>query len=498
MTIAPGSDVVPAPLATTAPRPPLPPAPYLVVGLGRAGMAVARALTAYAEPGDVRVWDAAADRPQLERASELRDLGVDVRLGDDGLDLLAGVGTLVKSPGVPLEIAVVAEAQRRGLGIVDELDIGWRLVAAPTVAVTGTNGKSTVAGLCVSVLEAHGLSPVLSGNTEFGPPLSELAHQEAPRSIVAEVSSYQAECSPALAVEGAIFTNLTRDHLNRHRTMEAYGAAKRALFVRDAETVPVAALNADDELGRAIADDVEDRGGRAIRYGTDAGAEYRIMGCRWGLREAEVEIDSPDGPIGLVTRLPGAHNAHNAVSVLAMADGLGLPRDPTLAALAAAAPTPGRFEPVDVGRPFDVVVDFAYSLDSVSAVLDAARPVVESRRGRLITVLGVVGRAGPVSGDEVAAAARERSEHLILSGTSYRGEPRLVTLARLAAGARAARGGELEIVIDRRRAIAAAMAAARPGDLVAILGRGPTDREATDRRGGFVRLDDRQAARELA
>ena len=498
MTIAPGSDVVPAPLATTAARPALPPAPYLVVGLGRAGMAAARALAAQAEPGAVRVWDAATDLLQLDRAGELRRLGVEARLGGDGLDALAGVKTLVKSPGVPLEIAVVAEARRRGIGIVDELDIGWRLVAAPTVAVTGTNGKSTVAGLCVSVLEAHGLGPILSGNTEFGPPLSELSHQEAPRSIVAEVSSYQAECSPALAVEGAIFTNLTPDHMNRHRTMEAYGIAKRALFVSDGEAVPVAALNVDDELGRAIAADVEDRGGRAIRYGADPGADYRIMGCRWGLREAEVEIESPDGPIGLITRLPGAHNAHNAVSVLAMADGLGLPRGPTLAALAAAPPTPGRFEPVDLDRPFDVVVDFAYSLDSVRAVLDAARPVVESRRGRLITVLGVVGRAGPVSGDEVAAAARERSDHLILSGTSYRGEPRVVTLARLAAGARAVRGGELEIVIDRRRAIATAMAAARPGDLVAILGRGPTDREATDRRGGFVWLDDRLAARELA
>ena len=421
-------------------------------------------------------------------------------MGGDGLDVLAGVGTLVKSPGVPLEIAVVAEARRRGIGIVDELDIGWRLVAAPTVAVTGTNGKSTVAGLCVSVLGGAWVEPGSQREHRVRPAPERACASEAPRSIVAEVSSYPAECSPALAVEGAIFTNLTPrppqpapDDGGLWRQPSGHSSSS------DAETVPVAALNADDELGRAIADDVEDRGGRAIRYGTDAGAEYRIMGCRWGLREAEVEIESPDGPIGLVTRLPGAHNAHNAVSVLAMADGLGLPRDPTLAALAAAAPTPGRFEPVDVGRPFDVVVDFAYSLDSVSAVLDAARPVVESRRGRLITVLGVVGRAGPVSGDEVAAAARERSEHLILSGTSYRGEPRLVTLARLAAGARAARGGELEIVIDRRRAIARRDGGRAPGRS----GRDPRprarpSREATDRRGGFVRLDDRQAARELA
>jgi UDP-N-acetylmuramoyl-L-alanyl-D-glutamate--2,6-diaminopimelate ligase len=235
-----------------------------------------------------------------------------------------------------------------------------------------------------------------------------------------------------------------------------------------------------------------------VRYGRSSEADHRIVGCHWGLRGAEIEIDTRDGRVALTSRLPGAHNAANAVSVLALADGLGLPRTPTLAAIAAAAPAPGRFEVVDVDRPFDVVVDFAYAVDSVAAVLAAARSIVASRGGRLITVLAVVGRAGPLSGREVGAVARERSDHLILSGTSYRGEPRLVTLAALAVGARTASGGTLEIVIDRRAAIARALDQARPGDLVAILGRGPTAREATDARGGVRRLDDRAAVTELA
>jgi UDP-N-acetylmuramoylalanine-D-glutamate ligase len=497
-TLAPGSGTAPHGLTTTARRPPLPAAPYLVVGLGRAGMAAARAVASRGDAAAVRAWDAVADAPQLERAQALRCLGVDVWLGGNGLEALGDVQTVVKSPGVPPDAPVVAEAIRRRLAIVDELELGWRLVPAPTVAVTGTNGKSTVAALCASVLDGHGLEPVLSGNTDFGPPLSELSLGEPPRSVVAEVSSYQAECSPELAVDGAVFTNLTPDHLNRHGTMEAYGAAKRALFVRGDRAVAVAALNVDDELGQAIARDIEERGGRALRYGWSADADYRIVGCRWGLREAEVEIDSPDGYVSLTTRLPGAHNAANATSALALADGLSLPRDRTVDAIASAAPVPGRFEVVDVGRPFDVVVDFAYSVDSVAAVLATARAVVRPRGGRLVTVLAIVGRAGPLTGRDVGGVARERSDHLILSGTSYRGEPRLVTLAQLAAGARDARGGILEIVIDRRLAIARALAAARPGDLVAILGRGPSVREATDTRGGFHRLDDRQAARELA
>lgn len=422
---------------------------------------------------------------------------MDVRLGGDGLDVLGDARTVVKSPGVPPEIPVVAEAARRGLEVVDELDLGWRLVPAPTVAVTGTNGKSTVASLCVELLARHGRGPVLVGNTEYGPPLSEVALGEVPRSLVAEVSSYQAESSPALGVDAAIFTNLTPEHLNRHKSMEAYGEAKRRLFLREDWCVPLAALNADDELGRRLADEIDERGGRALTYGTAFDADYRIAECRWGLREAALIVETPDGIAELETRLPGDHNAANVAAVLAVADGLGLPREPTLAALAGAAPVRGRFEALDIEAPFDVVVDFAIAPDSVASVLRTARAVARARGGRLLSVLSVMGRSAPIIGRESGQLARELSDHLILSGASYRGEPRIVALAALAAGARAGRGGTLEIAIDRREAIARALAAARPGDLVALLGRGPTVHEATDLRGGSLPLNEREIVREL-
>ncbi|MGE0068546.1 MAG: Mur ligase family protein, partial [Solirubrobacterales bacterium] len=210
-------------MRTTLDRPRLPAGPFLVVGVGRAGQAAARALADRCGATAVRAWDSAADTAQRRGAEALRRLGVEVRLGGDGLDAIEGVATVVKSPGVAPDVPVLAEAERRGLEIVDELEIGWRLVEAPTVAVTGTNGKSSVAGLCVSVLGAHGLEPVLTGNTVFGPPLSALALSPPPRSVVAEVSSYQAESSPALVADAAIFTNLTPDHLDRYGTIEAYG-----------------------------------------------------------------------------------------------------------------------------------------------------------------------------------------------------------------------------------------------------------------------------------
>jgi UDP-N-acetylmuramoyl-L-alanyl-D-glutamate--2,6-diaminopimelate ligase len=434
----------------------------------------------------------------LERAAELRRAGIEVALGGDGLDFLRGARTIVKSPGVPPEIPLVAEARRRGLGLLDELEVGWRLVPAPTVAVTGTNGKSTTSALLVEVLRAHGFDPVLTGNTDFGPALCELAAGAPPRAVVAEVSSYQAEFAAELAVDAAVFTNLTIEHLNRHGDMAAYGAAKRRLFVRGDWCVPLASLNFDDRLGRRLAAEIGERGGRPLTYGFEEGADYRIVACRWGLRDAEVAVETPAGTARFELGLPGPHNAANATSVLALADGLGLPREDTLEALAATRPVPGRFEVVDVNRPFDVVVDLGFAVGSVGSALRTARALAAERGGRLITVLSIVGRSGPGMGHEVGDLARRLSDHLIACGSSYRGEPRLVTLAKIAAGARAASGGSFEIVLGRREAIARALAVARSGDLVMLLGRGPIAREATDWRGGFVDLDDREVVRELA
>jgi UDP-N-acetylmuramoylalanine-D-glutamate ligase len=480
------------------PRPPLPPGPYLVAGLGRAGFAAARALAAKVDPGSVRVWDGAVNAPQRERAKELRGAGVEVRLGGDGLGSLDRVRTIVKSPGVRPDIPLVVEALRRGTVVIDELELGWHLVPAPTVAVTGSNGKSTTSALCLQLLATHGFEPVLTGNTEFGPPLSEVALGKAPRLLVAEVSSFQAEVARELAADAAIFTNLTPDHLNRHGGMAPYRAAKRRLFVRGDWCVPFASLNQDDELGRQLAGEIRERGGEVRTYGFGSEADYRIVACTWGLQGAEMAVATSDGRVELQTRLPGRHNAANATAALVLADWLELPRETTLAALSTAEPVPGRFELVDVGGPFDVVVDFGYTPGSVTSTLDAARELVAARGGRLLSVLAVVGRAGTAIGREVGARARELSDHLILSASSYVGEPRLKNLAQAAAGARAAQGGSLEIVIDRRRAIAAALARAEPGDLVLIQGRGATGREATDRRGGYRELDDRQIVRELS
>lgn len=484
-------------LLRRAPRPPLPPGPYLVVGLGQAGFAAARALREHAGAGAVRVWDGAADPPQRERAAELRGAGVEVRLGGDGLGLLDGVRTIVKSPGVSPQISVVAEARRRGLALIDELEAGWHLVPAPAVAVTGTKGKTTTTFLCVEMLRAHGLDPVLAGNTNFGPPLSEVALAGTPRSLVLEVSSYQCEFAASLAVDAAAFTNLTPDHLDRHSTMERYGAAKRRLFVRGDWCVPLASFNLDDAFGRRLAAEVKDRGGTALGYGTGPEADYRVVAHRGDLHGAAMTFETPAGRVELEAKLPGIHNAANLAAALALSDGLELPRAPTLQALTSAQAPPGRLEALEIERPFDVIVDLAIMTDSVAKVLRTARARVDQTGGRVLTVYSIMGRSAVLIAREAGAMARSLSDHLIVTATSYRGEPRLVGLAELLSGARAADGGTLETVIDRRAAVARVLALARPGDVVAILGRGWVPHEATDERGGFRELDDREIVREL-
>jgi UDP-N-acetylmuramoylalanine-D-glutamate ligase len=493
-----GPDTAEAPLiaAGRKPRPPLPPGPYLVIGLGKAGFAAARALAETAGPAAVRAWDGAADAAQLERSAELRRLGVEVQLGGDGLSVLAGVRTVVKSPGVPFEIPLVAEALRRGLRLLDELEIGWQLVPVLTLGVTGTKGKTTTSFLAAAMLRGHGFSPALSGNTNFGPALSELVLGEPPDSVVAEVSSFQAELATALAVDAAAFTNLSPDHRDRYEDMGAYADAKRRLFLREDWCVPLAAFNADDAVGRRLAREVRERGGSAVTYGTTADADYRIVRCRWDVHRTEVVFEAPSGPIELETPLIGLHNAANAAAVLALADGLGLPQATTLEALAVATPPPGRLELLDLEAPFRVVVDLANVPDSVAKVLGTARELL-GPDGRLLTVQSVMSWGAPFVGQESGRKSRELSDHLVLTAASYRGEPRLLGLSALVSGARAVSGGEMEAVIDRRKAIARVLSLAREGDVVAILGRGWVPREATDERGGFREFDDRQVVREL-
>jgi UDP-N-acetylmuramoyl-L-alanyl-D-glutamate--2,6-diaminopimelate ligase len=467
------------------------------MGTGNAGRSAAAALAEIGGPRSVLVCDDSigTEIRRARRLLEKRGIG----FTEEPIAELDRVGAVIKSPGILMDHPVIAEAGRRGIPVMDELELGWRRSRQPVVAVTGTDGKSTTAALAVSVLEAAGEDPLLSGNVEGFrncPAMSgiPLEHEGW---IVAEVSSYQAEGSPDFLPEAAVLTNLSNAHLGHHGDMAAYTAAKRRLFVRDDRAVGLAALNLDDEFGRGLAAELSERGGRAVTYGWSAGADVRIRGCASSLRSGTVSFDVGGESLEIDTQLPGAFNASNLGAALALAEGLGLERETTIRALAATAPVPGRFEPVDEGQPFDVVVDFAHTPVAVDRTLALARELVAERGGRTIALMGKVGPAARPYQEAIGRACRAGSDHLIICGSSLRGEPQLSEVPGVHAGARQVEGGAFEIVIDRRKAIARALSIARPGDLVLILGRGGRRRMMYDTKGPPGIFDDREVAAEL-
>src|SRR5215207_5685333 len=222
-------------------RPPLPPGPFLIVGLARSGRAAGLALRARGENVagcDSGLVDAAA-RAELEAA------GVAVHDESDGVALLDGVATLVKSPGVPQEAPVLRAARERGLPVLGELELGWRLLPNELIAITGSNGKTTTTELAGQIHREAGIPVAVAGNV--GTALTSLAGKLDPAAVVVcEASSFQLEDSVAFAPEAAVLLNLTPDHLDRHGTFEAYRDAKLRIFAnQDPDAIAVVPAGLD-------------------------------------------------------------------------------------------------------------------------------------------------------------------------------------------------------------------------------------------------------------
>lgn len=489
---------LPPRLPARRPRPPVPPGPYLIVGLGKAGAAATRVLAEHAGGSAILGWDVQVSPGPQANADRLATIGGRSHLGTwEGSGLAeAHWRCLVKSPGIHPGAAPFREAARRGAAVLDEAELGWRLGRWPLVGITGTNGKSTVCSLVQAILRGEGMDTEAGGNTQDGPPLSDLA-AHAPSCVVGELSSYQLEASPALLPEVAILTNITRDHLHRHRTMANYAASKRRLFIRDGDCAGVSVLNADDPRGRAFARDIEAAGGRVVRYGRSASAQVRVEDTEWDARSGMVGLRVEDRRIELRTRLPGLHNAQNAAAAMATAWSLGLSLDRAAEALAEATAPPGRFELVEAGQPFLAVVDFGHNPDGVRQALLTATTLTGAG-GRVRAVLGGVGKLDPGKRPSMGRIAAELSDHLVISLGSSFGEAPEPVLESLVRGARRSRKScQVEVIADRRRAFERIVDAARPGDVVIILSRGPLQVLRLNFAGDGPRFDDREVLREV-
>ncbi len=474
----------------------------MVAGVGRSGSAAAIALSGVAGANSVVAWDGLDRSRERAAREELARLGI-ATAGGDGVALLdrsPAPRALIKSPGLAPSFPIIRAALARGLDVLDEAELGWRLDARPFVAVTGTNGKSTTVSLLAAWLAAEGFAPVQAGNTTFGPALSE-ARRHAGNVIVAELSSFQLEGCPALFPEAAVLTNLTEDHMSRHGSMAEYGACKRRLFIRDGRAVSAAAVGIDQPFGRDLASELDALGSRVVRFGVHRDADIRVVASVATEAGSEVRIATAAGERLLRTRLVGRHNALNLAGALALAAALGAKLDRAADAISAAPPLPGRFEWVETGLGFDVVVDFAHNPDGVACVLDAGRELIASRRpgARLIAVISALTLFGEQHASAMGAAARQRADHLIL--TTHRwlpGEPADRLAPGLREGAEGAVGATLAIKPDRRSAIAVAFDIAASGDLIMILDRGNHTSALYGADNIPVPFDDRKVARDLA
>jgi UDP-N-acetylmuramoyl-L-alanyl-D-glutamate--2,6-diaminopimelate ligase len=340
------------------------------------------------------------------------------------------------------------------------------------VGITGTNGKTTTAFLVRHMLEAAGRQTGLLGTVKrVVGGVEEEVERTTPEAIdlqetfrrmrdggdsaaAMEVSSHALELGRVAGIRFAcrVFTNLTQDHLDFHETMDAYFAAKRRLFDEPGPAV----VNVDDEYGRHLAAEVD-----AVTFGIEREADYRAREIEFDVMGSRFLLESPDGELRIESPLPGLFNVQNVLAAVAAVRSLGVEQ----ISLEGFGRVPGRFEAVDEGQDFGVLVDYAHTPDSLENVLRAAREVA---RGRLHVVFGAGGDRDrgkrPLMGD----AARRLADRVVVTSDNPRSEQPEAIIDEVMEGA----GPEAERELDRRRAITRAIDEAEPGDVVVIAGKG--------------------------
>ncbi len=347
------------------------------------------------------------------------------------------------------------------------------------VGITGTSGKTTTAWLTRAMLEAAGMQTGLLGTvTSIVGGESRPVQRTTPEAIdlqrtfremlkagdvacAMEISSHALELRRAEGIHcaAAMFTNLSQDHLDFHPDMESYFLAKRRLF----ETDPgVRIACADDEYGRRLAAEFPD----TLTFGIEEASDVRALDVRPDATGSDFTLRTAEGEWPVRLGLPGRFNVLNALGAWAAARALEAPPEPLLATLAQPPAVPGRFEPVDEGQPFTVVVDYAHKPGALENVLVSARAIAE---GRVIVVFGAGGDRDQGKRPLMGEIGARLADLAIVTSDNPRSEDPEAIVEAVAAGAR---GGQVEREVDRRRAIARAFELAQPGDIVVIAGKG--------------------------
>src|SRR4051794_2778159 len=347
------------------------------------------------------------------------------------------------------------------------------------VGITGTSGKTTSAWLTRAMLEAAGMQTGLLGTvSSIVGGQSRPVQRTTPEAIdlqrtfremldagdaacAMEISSHALELRRAEGIHctASVFTNLSQDHLDFHPDMESYFLAKRKLFEADPG---VRIAGADDPYGRRLASDFPG----TLTFGIDAEADVRALDVRSDAGGSDFTLRTADGEWPVRLGLPGRFNVLNALGAWAAARALGAAPEPLLATLADPPPVPGRFEPVDEGQPFSVIVDYAHKPAALENALQSARAVAG---GRVIVVFGAGGDRDRAKRPLMGEIGARLADVAIITSDNPRSEDPEAIVLEVAAGVRE---GAVELEVDRRAAIARAISIAREGDVVVIAGKG--------------------------
>ncbi len=373
--------------------------------------------------------------------------------------------------------------------------------------VTGTNGKTTTTFLIDAVLRAAGLTTALVGTIEYRlagevrpavnttPESLDLyrlfqeLEQAGGTHVTMEVSSHALALGRVYGItfHTAVFTNLTRDHLDFHHTMEDYFAAKRLLFAPEGTTAPEwAVINFDDPYGRQIGP-----APHTLRYGFEPGADLRGSALEMNFDGLRFTVEHAGARVQLTSPLVGKFNAYNILAACGAALSYGLDWTTITSAIANSPRVPGRFESVQQGQPFLIIVDYAHTDDALRNVISVAR---ELHPQRVITLFGCGGDRDRAKRPLMAQAAAQASDYVVLTSDNPRSEDPLAIMNDALVGLRRFDTPHT-LEPDRAKAIRAALQQARPGDIVILAGKGHETYQVLKDR--VIHFDDREVARDV-
>ncbi len=442
-----------------------------------------------------------------------------VQRGAAGLVVRNLADTSVKNINAPVAMAEVSDI-RAALAIVTDRFYGHPSGQVRVIGITGTNGKTTCTYLTESILRAAGRSTGVIGtiayrwdlrNQETGqieypasqttpeaPDLQGILRKMADASVeycLMEVSSHGLSLGRVreTTFEAAVFTNLTQDHMDYHGTLEDYYQVKRSLFLD--YPVGQAVVNLDDPQGVRLWSDVKKHlpGTSGITFGLTSEADVRAQGVEGDGSGQRFRVTAPEVDVSVHLRLFGRHNVSNALAATAASLALGISPEAVAEGLGQLENTPGRFERIDMGQPFLVVVDYAHTENALRHVLQTAREIIN---GRLIAVMGCGGDRDRIKRPLMGAAAAEIADHVVITSDNPRTEEPEAILADIESGILKSLPDRTryETCVDRREAISRALKKARAGDGVIIAGKGHENYQIVEQE--VFAFDDREEARQ--